>query len=98
MGKRANPRPEHLPAKLLAIRKTLGLSQPQIAKLLEIKASRISEFELGRRTPNLVLALSYARLIGVPLEHMADDETSLETFKSMLRSKSTTAAPFSRSG
>ena len=62
MGQKARSRPERLPAKLLAIRQHLGVSQTQMIKLLEsdLAYSRISEWEIGRREPNLMLLLQYA--------------------------------------
>jgi transcriptional regulator with XRE-family HTH domain len=65
------PKPQHLAAKLLAIREHLGLSQYQLSLLLEVKHySRLSEFERGRRTPDLVIVLRYARAAGIPMEFM----------------------------
>lgn len=79
MGQRARPRPRHLAAKLLAIRQKLGLSQSEIARLLELEVSccRISEYEHGTREPNLLVLLRYARLSGVPLEQIVDDDIEI---------------------
>lgn len=77
MGRRALPKPKHLPAKLLAIRKAHGLTQHQLGDKIKTKAPRISEFEHGRRTPDLILLLRYARLAGIPLEHIVDDDLDL---------------------
>ena len=73
------PRPQHIPAKLLAIRQKLGLSQTGMLRLLGLKCcyTRISEFERGKRTPNLMVLLSYARAADVPLENLVDDGVSL---------------------
>jgi len=79
MGKRPRSRPQHLGAKLLAIRNKLGASQIQMAQLLETNESykRISEYEHGRREPNLLLLLSYARLAKVTVESLIDDNLDL---------------------
>ena len=70
------PRPQHLPAKLLAIRQKLGLSQTGMLRLLGVKCcyTRISEFERGKRTPNLRVLLLYARAGRVSLESIVDDD------------------------
>ena len=73
------PRPKHLPTKLLAIRQRLGLSQTEMLRLLDLKCryTRISEFERGTRTPNLIMLLSYARVGQVSLESIVDDDVAL---------------------
>jgi transcriptional regulator with XRE-family HTH domain len=70
------PRPQHIPAKLLAIRQKLGLSQTGMLRLLGLKCcyTRISEFERGKRIPNLMVLLLYARAGQVSLESIVDDD------------------------
>jgi DNA-binding XRE family transcriptional regulator len=65
--------------KLLAIRKRLGMSQTEMARALELKVhySAVSNFELGTREPDLLVLLHYARLAGVRMEFLADDQLSL---------------------
>ena len=78
MGNR-RPKPERLAAKLLQIRQHLGMSQMKLAKLIdpEMHYHRISEWESGRREPNLMLILQYARLARVPVENLIDDDLDL---------------------
>jgi transcriptional regulator with XRE-family HTH domain len=70
---------KHLPAKLRAVRKHLGLSQSQLAARLRYKPQygRVSEFERGRRTPNLITLLDYARLAEIHVDDLIDDEIKL---------------------
>ena len=70
---------EHLPAKLLAVRKHLGFSQSQLARQLAFEPSynRVSEYERGRRTPSLPVLLSYARLGGIHIDDLVDDSREL---------------------
>ena len=72
------PRPERLAEKLLQIRVALGLSQTQMLKQLEMEErlhyGRISEYESGKREPTLMTILQYARVAGVPMENIVDDE------------------------
>jgi transcriptional regulator with XRE-family HTH domain len=39
--------------------------------------TRISEFECGRRQPTVLVLLAYARVAGIPLEEIIDDELEL---------------------
>lgn len=79
MGEKARPKPERLPEKLLQIRGALGLSQGELIKRLgvELAQNRVSDYELGKGEPSLPLLLSYARLAGVCLERLVDDELDL---------------------
>jgi transcriptional regulator with XRE-family HTH domain len=86
-----NPRrrPEKLPAKLLAIRHKLEVSQSQMSKLLELEngTPRVSEFEIGKREPDLITLLRYAKLARVAMEVFADDNLDLRFPKSWKRPK-----------
>ena len=79
MGQRPRPKPKHLAAKLLAIRRKLSVSQCEMEKLLnfQISTARITEYEHGTREPNLLVLLSYARLAEIPLEQIIDDDIDL---------------------
>jgi transcriptional regulator with XRE-family HTH domain len=76
------PRPKHLAAKLLEIRRSLGLSQPKMVQRLgcfgsfgsSLSYHRISEYESARRMPSLMVLLAYARAANIPLESIVDDE------------------------
>jgi transcriptional regulator with XRE-family HTH domain len=84
MGTNVRQKPERLAAKLFEIRQKLGLSQNEIAKLLNTKVNgpRISEYEHEVREPNLLTILAYARLIGVPVDVLIADDLRLpETIK-----------------
>jgi transcriptional regulator with XRE-family HTH domain len=78
MGSRRD-RPRRLAEKLLTIRKTLGLSQSEVAKELGLPmtAARISEWEKERRVPDLIAVLRYARLAQVRMVVLADDRMEL---------------------
>ena len=82
MGKASRPRPERLAEKLVAIRKSLGLSQNELInrldfKPLELVQGTISTYELGKREPSLPLLLKYARLVNIPVELLIDDDLDL---------------------
>jgi transcriptional regulator with XRE-family HTH domain len=77
----ARPRPERLAEKLLQIRNALGLSQTQMLRHLGVEDAisyhRISEYELGKNEPPLIILLQYARVAGVYVEDLIDDELNL---------------------
>ena len=79
---RTKLRLENLPAKLRAVRKHLGLSQSQFAARLTLtpQYGRISEYERGKRVPSLLTLLDYARLGGIHIDDLVDDEMEI-TFK-----------------
>ena len=77
----ARPRPKRLAEKLLQIRNTLGLSQTEMWRRLgvedEISFKRISKYELDQNEPPLFILLQYARVAGVHMEALVDDELDL---------------------
>lgn len=77
----ARPRQKNLAKKLRQIRHALGASQIQMVKLMVVEGTlayhRISEFESGRREPSLAILLTYARVAGVHLEDIVDDNRDL---------------------
>ncbi len=82
MGRSQRPRPIRLAAKLLQIRAHLGLTQQQMLERLSYRQSplvvgHISQFEQGKREPPLPLLLRYARVAGIDLEVLADDDLDL---------------------
>lgn len=78
MGKKPRTKPQRLAPKLLAIREHLHLNQPELATRLEMVSKyRLTEFESGRREPNLIVLLRYARLANVSVESLIDDEMEL---------------------
>ena len=75
----ARQKPKKLARKLLAIRQQLGVSQTEMARLLELKKTYtvVSSYESGRREPDLLVLLRYARLARVPMETLVDDKLDL---------------------
>ena len=77
----ARPRPARLAEKLLHIRTALGLSQTEMWKRLGLEDSvtydRISKYETGLNEPPLQTLLQYARLAGIHMEALVDDELDL---------------------
>lgn len=82
MGSARRPTPARLAEKLLQIRLQLGLSQSQMLRSLgdtktKIHAAHLSGYESGNREPPLTVLLQYARVAGVPVEILINDEQDL---------------------
>lgn len=81
MGRMPRPKPAHLAEKLVCIRQALGLSQNGMLARLgldeKLFRSAVSGYELGTREPPLPVLLAYARLAGVWLDVLIDDELDL---------------------
>ena len=76
-------RPRRLAEKLLQIRMRLGLSQAEMLRRLgfedQIDYTTISKYELDKNEPPLDILLQYARVAGVHMEDLVDDELDLPT-------------------
>ena len=77
----ARRRPQRLAEKLRQVRNNLGLSQAELHKRLgveeDIPYTRISDYELDKNEPSLIVLLEYARIAGVHLEEIVDDRMEL---------------------
>jgi len=77
----ARPRPQRLASKLLQIRQSLGCSQRELVKQMEvhdqIHYTNISKYELNKNEPPLGILLAYARLAEIPVEYLIDDNLDL---------------------
>ena len=81
MGTMARLKPKRLAEKLRQIRAALGLSQNGMIRRMgteELMAQNtISEYELGKREPPLLVLLKYAEAAGVCLDILANDKLDL---------------------
>ena len=81
MGKHPRRKQGRLAEKLLQIRLALDLSQNEILRQLgldeEFTRTNISNYELDHREPPLYVLLQYARVAGVCLDVLVDDEVDL---------------------
>ncbi len=77
----SRPRPKYLAKKLLQIRRSLRMSQGEMVKQLGVQDlihyTNISKYELDKNEPPLAIMLAYARLVGIPVEQIIDDEIEL---------------------
>lgn len=80
MGRKARRKPKNLPAKLLEIRRQLGLTQSEMAGKLDLStgpAKPISQYETGASEPDMITLLNYARLAGICVCVLVDDTLEL---------------------
>jgi len=82
MGRSRRDHPKRLARKLREIRSALNFTQVEMAaRLRQTKAStqpgHISEFERGLREPTLLVLLRYARVAGVTVDELVDDDLDL---------------------
>ena len=81
MGKGIRPKPERLAEKLRQIRLAFGLSQTEMLKHLGVEDlisyHRISDYELGKNEPPLMILLQYARAANVSSDVLIDDALRL---------------------
>ena len=80
MGQRGRQKPKRLPEKLWEIRQKLGVSQGEMARLLEVDVTYtvVSGFETGKQEPDLIILLRYARLAGISTDVLIDDKLYLQ--------------------
>jgi transcriptional regulator with XRE-family HTH domain len=81
MGRATREKPARLAEKLVRIRQSLGLSQDDIIRVMGLteRLSRddVSKYERGVREPSLPVLLRFARVAGVCLDALVDDEIDL---------------------
>lgn len=66
--------------KLLALRKRSGMSQQEVASAIGVTRQTVGNWELGQGSPALDKAAELARLYGVTLDDLANDEVDVVTF------------------
>jgi transcriptional regulator with XRE-family HTH domain len=84
MGRGKRTQPRKLKTKLKAIRNRKGITLQEMVDLLQSHAphefvdpSYVSQFENGRREPSLLILLAYARVAGLSVDVLVDDELDL---------------------
>ena len=79
MARGARLKPKRLAQKLVQLRTALGLSQNELIRELgaDLTQNRISEYETGKGEPPLHILLRYARVAGICVEALIDDEMDL---------------------
>lgn len=83
MGRSRRKRPAYLAEKLLWIRRELALSQSQLVDRIQcddypLHKGDISNFESNKSEPPLTVLLRYARLVGVSVDVLIDDDLDIK--------------------
>lgn len=77
---------EHIGKKLKQLRKSKGMTQEDVAEKVDITRSTISNYEIGRRTPNLKDLSALAGVFGVGLDYFGITPKD-EAFELIARAK-----------
>lgn len=78
----------HIGDKLKTLRKGRKLTQDQIADAFGISRGAVSNYEIGRRRPNIQELQAFAKFYGVPLDYFGEEETQKdELFDLLSRAK-----------
>jgi transcriptional regulator with XRE-family HTH domain len=79
MARGVRLKPKRLTEKLIQVRLSLGLSQNELIRMLDVDLTqnRISEYERGTGEPPLPVLLKYARIAGVCVDVLIDDDQDL---------------------
>jgi transcriptional regulator with XRE-family HTH domain len=81
MPRKERHAPTRLAEKLLQIRLSLGLSQNELIRCLdlpdEIQQASVSGYELGTRIPPLLILLAYSQKNGICLDVLINDDLDL---------------------
>lgn len=73
------------------IRKTRGLTQEQLAELVDIEQKHVSRIELGKNAPTIDRLEKIAEVLNTPVKeffdfiHLADRETKAQSLEEMLK-------------
>ena len=73
--------------KLKTLRKGRKLTQDQIAEHFGITRGAVSNFEIGRRKPDIKLLQAFAQFYGVPLDYFGEQTQKDELFDLLSRAK-----------
>ena len=69
-----------LPEKIKQLRSETGLSQKELAKLLQVSPSIISSYETGERTPSLENLLLLSNIFKCSTDYLLGKENNLSQF------------------
>ena len=69
--------PNKIGQKIKILRKSRGMTQQQLADMLDVQRATISNYEIGRRSPHLKELENIAEVLGVNLDYFAVFNNSL---------------------
>ena len=56
--------------RIAALRREAGMSQSQLAQLLQVSPSTVGMYEQGRREPSAQMLLTISRVLGVSVDYL----------------------------
>ena len=62
--------------RIAALRREAGLSQSELAKLLQVSPSTVGMYEQGRREPSAEMLLTLSRVLGVSVDYLLSGSVS----------------------
>ncbi len=62
--------------RIAALRREAGLSQSELAKLLQVSPSTVGMYEQGRREPSAQMLLTLSRVLGVSVDYLLSGSVS----------------------
>ena len=77
----------HIGDKLKTLRKGRKLTQDQVADAFGLTRGAISNFEIGKRKPDIKLLQAFAKYYGVPLDYFGENAQKDELFDLLSRAK-----------
>lgn len=77
----------HIGDKLKALRKGRKLTQDQVADHFGLSRGAVSNYEIGRRRPNITELQAFAEFYGVPLDYFGEQTQKDELFDLLSRAK-----------
>ena len=77
----------HIGDKLKTLRKGRKLTQDQVAEAFGVTRGAISNFEIGKRHPDIKTLQAFATFYGVPLDYFGESEQKDELFDLLSRAK-----------
>ena len=80
--------------RIAALRREAGLSQSELAKLLQVSPSTVGMYEQGRREPSAEMLLNLSRVLGVSVDYLLSgsvSEQETQKLNRMLLSRITSA-------
>ena len=77
----------HIGDKLKTLRKGRKLTQDQVADVFGLTRGAISNFEIGKRSPDIKTLQAFAAFYGVPLDYFGEAAQKDELFDLLSRAK-----------
>ena len=85
-------------ARIAALRREAGMSQAQLAQVLQVSPSAVGMYEQGRREPSLEGAVKMSRVFGVSVDYLLTGRPLTDTDLAAVREAVERSLPESHQG